>query len=124
MSSAFMPSLQRDINTKNSLDNSPGKPLQSTNYMKNSPLPMILLVVLAASALLSLALCWAGIGRSRELGVLRFDTNIIQTKRQIGGGLAADALEYSKTHPDYIPILEAAGLKPKSGVNTNKPANK
>ena len=92
--------------------------------MKNSPLPMILLVVLAASALLSLMLCWLTIGRSRELGTLRFDSNIIETKRRIGGGLAADALEYSKTHSDFIPILEAAGLKPKAATTTNKPANK
>src|SRR5712691_8082251 len=109
-----MPSSPAKINTKNTLDNAAAKPLKFPNYMKNSPLPMILLVVLAASALLSLALCWASIGRSRELGALRFDTNIIQTKRQIGGGLAADALEYSKTHPDYMPILENAGLKPKA----------
>jgi hypothetical protein len=92
--------------------------------MKNSPLPMILLVVLAASALLSLILCWATIGRSRELGTLRYDSSIIETKRRIGGGLAADAMEYSKTHPDFVPILEAAGLKPRAAATTNKPANK
>jgi hypothetical protein len=92
--------------------------------MKNSPLPMILLVVLAASALVSLILCWAAIGRSRELGVLRYDTTIIETKRRIGGGLAADAVEYSKTHPDIMPILEAAGLKPRTAATTNKPATK
>ena len=88
---------------------------------------MILLVVLAASALLSLILCWASIGRSRELGALRYDTSIIETKRRIGGGLAADAIEYSKTHPDFVPILEAAGLKPRTAATTtttNKPANK
>jgi hypothetical protein len=92
--------------------------------MKNSPLPMILLVVLAASALLSLMLCWLTIGRSRELGTLRYDSSIIDTKRRIGGGLAADALEYSKTHSDIIPILEAAGLKPRAAAPTNKPASK
>jgi hypothetical protein len=92
--------------------------------MKNSPLPMILLVVLAASALVSLILCWATIGRSRELGVLRYDTTVIETKRRVGGGLAADAIEYSKTHSDFIPILEAAGLKPRTAATTNKPANK
>jgi hypothetical protein len=95
--------------------------------MKNSPLPMILLVVLAGSAILSLALCCASIGRSRELRTLRFDVSNIETKRQIGIALATDALEYSKTHPDFEPILEAAGRKPrvsdKSG-STNKPATK
>ena len=86
---------------------------------------MILLVVLAVSAFLSLGLCWASIGRSRELGSLRYDTSVIQTKRQIGTALAADAIEYSKTHPDIMPILEAAGLKPKPAATaTNKPANK
>lgn len=86
---------------------------------------MILLVVLAASALLSLGLCWASIGRSRELGTLHFQANGIQTKRQVGGALAADAVEFSKTHPDFIPILEAAGWKSKPAASTtNKPANK
>ena len=86
---------------------------------------MILLVVLAASALLSLILCWASIGRSRELGLLRYDTSVIQTKRQIGTALATDAVEYSKTHPDFTPILETAGLKARpAATTTNKPATK
>ena len=85
---------------------------------------MILLIVLAASALLSLILCWGSIGRNRELGALRYDMNIIQTKRQIGSGLAVDAIEYGKSHSDYLPILEAAGLKPKTATATNKPASK
>ena len=85
---------------------------------------MILVVVLAFSALFSLVLCYAGINRSRELGSLRYDTSVIETKRRIGGALASDALEYSKTHPDYMPILEAAGLKPRPAAATNKPANK
>ena len=85
---------------------------------------MILLVVLAASALLSLGLCWASIGRSRELGTLRYDTSVIETKRKIGVALANDAMEYSKTHSDFLPILEAAGWKPKAAGATNKPATK
>ena len=85
---------------------------------------MILLVVLAASALLSLVLCWASIGRSRELGTLRYDTSVIETKRRIGTALATEAVEYSKTHADMIPILETAGLKPKAAAGTNKPPTK
>ena len=85
---------------------------------------MILLVLLAGSALLSLGFCWASIGRSRELGALRYDTSIIETKRRIGTALATDAMEYSKTHAEIIPILETAGLKPKSAASTNKPAAK
>jgi len=71
--------------------------------MKNSPLPVILLVLLAVSTLFSLWMCWGTINRTRELRYGREEAGAIETKRRIGIALAGDAREYSKTHPDILP---------------------
>ena len=92
--------------------------------MKNSPLPVILLVLLALSTLFSLWLCWGTINRTRELRFGREEAGAIETKRRIGTALAVDAREYGKTHPDILPILKAAGVTPEPAPTTTKPATK
>ena len=83
----------------------------SPTYMKNSPLTTLLLALLTASALLSVALCWLYIGRGRELRNLQNLVGRIQNNRQLAQNLAAEGLEYSKKNPAIDPILEAAGVK-------------
>jgi hypothetical protein len=94
--------------------------------MKNSPLTNILLGVLTISALLSLALFWLYIGKSRELRTLQTMVNSVNMSRAVAPALANDAIEYSKKHPEIDPLLEACGVKPPKGApaSTNKPASK
>ena len=86
--------------------------------MKNSPLTTLLLALLTASALLSVALCWLYIGRGRELRNLQGLVGRIQNNRQLAQNLAAEGLEYSKKNPAIDPLLEAAGVKQKPGSTT------
>jgi hypothetical protein len=85
---------------------------------------MILLVLLAVSTLFSLWMCWSTINRTRELRYGREEATAIETKRRIGTALAADTREYSKTHPDILPILKTAGVMPEAAPATPKPATK
>jgi hypothetical protein len=91
-------------------------------YMKNSPLTTVLLAAVAASALASLVLCNMCISATREFRTLQENALRAQTDLNAVQRLAADAVEYSKGNPGINPILEAAGLKPKSGpAPGNKP---
>jgi hypothetical protein len=84
--------------------------------MKNSPLTAILLGILVISALGSACLCWSYGKRARELRALQTSLSFINSRNAGINALASDALEYSKTHPDINPILEAAGVKPRSAA--------
>ena len=94
--------------------------------MKNSPLTTILMGVLTVSALLSVGLCWAFMGKARELRASRAQATQIyanlNNNRAMVQALANETLEYSKTHPAIDPILESVGLKP--GKSAPAPAVK
>ena len=94
--------------------------------MKNSPLTTILLGVLTLSALASVVLCWLYISNTRELRSLQGQANVINNNRALINSLAADSLEYSKTHPAIDPVLESLGFKPSrtNPTATPKPAAK
>ena len=94
--------------------------------MKNSPLTTILLGVLTLSALASVLLCWLYISNTRELRSLQTQAAMINNNRALINALAADSVEYSKTHPGIEPILESVGLKPGKAAPTAtaKPAGK
>ena len=94
--------------------------------MKNSPLTTILLGVLTLSALASVLLCWMYISNTRELRSLQTQAAMINNNRALINALAADSVEYSKTHPGIEPILESVGLKPGKTTPTaiTKPAGK
>jgi hypothetical protein len=94
--------------------------------MKSNSLPTILLGVLAISALASLVFCWIIITNLRDARVLQPQVAMVQQNRAVAANLAAEVLDYSKTHPDINPILEAVKLREKPG-QTNpavKPAGK
>ena len=96
--------------------------------MKNSPLTTILLGVLTLSALASVVLCWSYISATRELRLLQTQAALINNNRAMINALAADTVEYSKTHPAIEPILSSVGLKPAAKptppATTTKPATK
>ncbi len=107
------------------MDKEASKPVESSTDMKNNALATVLLAVLAFSALGSVILCYMNIKYSREFRSLQIQVNQLNNNRNIMSALANDALEYSKKNPAIDPILEAAGIKPKTAsAATNKPASK
>ena len=82
--------------------------------------------MLTASALASVWLCWKCIGRERELRQLRTAVGAVEGNRRLAQSLAAEGLEYSKRNSAIDPILEGAGVKPRSAAasTTNKPVTK
>jgi hypothetical protein len=80
--------------------------------MNKSPLPTILLAVLAVSALASVVLCWQYISNTRQLRQLNTSAAQINNNRAIINALATDAMEYSKRNPSIDPLLESIGAKP------------
>ena len=96
--------------------------------MKKSPLTVILLGVLAVSAVASVVFCLLYLLNTRQLHRFQTQAAMIQYRQSLINALATDALEYSKKNPAIDPILESVGAKPaKAGLTpapTNKPATK
>jgi len=94
--------------------------------MKNSPLTTIVMVLLVVSVLASVALCWTYISNTRELRKLQNDAAMISNNRTVVNALATEVLEYSKKNPAVDPILEAAGVRPRTNAapTSTKPAGK
>jgi len=84
--------------------------------MNKSPLTTILTGVLTLSALASLWFCYSGIKHSQEFRVLQSQLNMMTSISARIAAVGTESLEYSKTHPAINPILENAGLKPKSSA--------
>ena len=94
--------------------------------MNKSPATTILLFILVASSLCSVAFCLLYISSSRQLRDLQRIAAAAQNNRNLVLALGGEALEYSKKNPAIDPILEATGFKQKAGSAnpTNKPASK
>jgi hypothetical protein len=88
--------------------------------MTKSPLTTVLLAALLISALASVGFCCAYIFKARELRALQGQIAGIQNNRAFIAAVANDTLEYSKRNPEIDPILETAGLKPKSSGPASK----
>jgi hypothetical protein len=84
--------------------------------MKKSPLPSVLLGILAVSSFCSVFLCWSYVGATREFRRLNSQIVFINTRTQVITSLVNDCLEYSKKNPAINPILEMIGAKPRPGA--------
>jgi hypothetical protein len=115
----------RKTRQKNKLDNSRANSVHCALDMKNSPLTSILLGALVVSVLASVGLCWTYMSRERErrvlVGQMQNEVVAIQRNRAFITSLAGELMEYSKTHKDIEPILEAAGLT--QGKSASAPAS-
>jgi hypothetical protein len=94
--------------------------------MKNDSLATFLLGALFLSVLASCVFCWLFLSNTRELRSLQGQVAQINNNRAVINALAADTIEYSKTHPAIEPLLESVGLKAgkSAPTTTNKAANK
>ncbi len=91
--------------------------------MNKSPLTTFLLAVLVISALVSTGLCYLCTRNAMRLVEMQTQVASAQSRAAFIGLLAKDAVDYSAKNSAIDPILEAAGVKPKS-TTTNKPAAK
>ena len=82
--------------------------------MKSSPLTTILLVLVGFAAVASLVFCFLYTFWFRELNHLQIQEAMVVNNRGAINSLANELLEYSKTHHDIDPLLEGAGVKPKT----------
>jgi hypothetical protein len=95
--------------------------------MKKSPATTFLLIILVASALLSVFFCGLYIRNAVRLRDLQRSMSNAQNYRALFVSLVNDSMEYSKKNSAIDPILEAAGVKASrtaAAVSTNKPAGK
>ncbi len=93
--------------------------------MNKNPATTTLLVILVVSALCSVAFCGLYVRDAMRLRDLQRSTANVQLYRNNLLTLINETLEYSKKNPTIDPILEAAGIKPKTGApQTPKPASK
>ncbi len=81
--------------------------------MKKSPLTVLLLGVLAASAVASVIFCLLYLLNTRQMHRFQAQAAMLQYRQTLINSLASDALEYGKKNPAINPILEASlGVKP------------
>lgn len=86
-------------------------PANVCGTMKSNSLSAVLLGVLAISALASVVLCLMYVAGVRELRSLQGQVAAVQNNRVLATQLAADLVEYSKSNPAVMPILESVGFK-------------
>jgi hypothetical protein len=79
--------------------------------MKQSPLPKILLGVLALIAVLSAYYSYSALKNGSELREFQTKLTLINQRLPVINALAMDLIEYSKKNPGLDPLLEAYGIK-------------
>jgi len=79
--------------------------------MKQSPLPKILLGVLAVIAVLSAFYSYSALKNGSELRQFQTKLTLINQRLPVINALAMDLIEYSKKNPGLDPLLETYGIK-------------
>ncbi len=96
--------------------------------MKKSPLTVILLGVLAVSAVASVIFCLLYLLNTRQMHRFQAQAAMLQYRQTLINSLATDAIEYGKKNSAINPILESAlGTKPAQAAPATpvaKPATK
>jgi len=97
------------------------------SFMKNNPLTVALVAVLAVCAVATAVLSATFTFKLRKLGAMQ--TRLIQINNVNGflRSLSADSLEYSKKNPAINPLLQTFGViapEPRPAANPAPPANK
>jgi hypothetical protein len=91
--------------------------------MYKSPLPTILLCVLALSVVASVVFCYRYVDAARELRGYKQQVSNINTKEGWMNAVVPELVEYSKRNPQIDPILETIGIR-NPATATNKPSAK
>ena len=80
--------------------------------------------LVALSILATASLAFYYVRSVQKLNRLQFQTAIINRNRALVNALVSESVEYSKRNPAIDPILQAVGVKPKSGAPQSLPASK
>jgi hypothetical protein len=80
--------------------------------MNQSPLPKILLGILAVLAVLAAYFSYSALKNGSELRDFQVKLTLINQRLPVINALALDLVEYSKKNPGLDPLLEAYGIKP------------
>jgi hypothetical protein len=80
--------------------------------MKQSPLPKILLGVLAVIAAFTAYFTYLALRNGTELREFQTKLTLINQRLPVINALAMDLIEYSKKNPGLDPLLESYGFKP------------
>ena len=68
------------------------------------------MALLTVSVLLSLLLFWLGIRAGSQLRQLQPEAQQMTVHRQLLSALLTDLMEYSKSNPGIVPVIESTGL--------------
>jgi hypothetical protein len=85
--------------------------------MKKNPLTTFLVALLTASVLASLGLFWINVRDGRKLRELQPTAQAVNQHSMMIGSLIGDLMEYGKSNPSMITLVESTGL-----IKTNPPA--
>jgi hypothetical protein len=84
--------------------------------MNKSPLTTVLLVLLTASAVASLVLCWRYISNVRELSSAKPQAEFMENNLRSFNGLAYDVLVYGSNNPNSgVPLPAIVSSKAGNG---------
>ncbi len=92
--------------------------------MNKSPLPKLLLAILAVIAVWSVVLCWVYIKRAKQVRDTQLMMNLMNSRQQLFGMLVNDSAEYAKHSPAMEQLLRSINTTPPTAVPATKPATK
>ncbi|HEY5910521.1 MAG TPA: hypothetical protein VJA21_07930 [Verrucomicrobiae bacterium] len=86
--------------------------------MNKSPLPRLLLAVLAVIAIWSLVLCWVYLNRAKQVRDTQMMTNLMNSRQQFFVMLVNDCNEYAKHSPAMEQLLRSLSTGPQAAALT------
>lgn len=89
--------------------------------MNRDPVTTILAAGLVVSVMMTAGICYAYLHVSQNNQRAQGTVALVNAQRSRMQPLAAECLEFSRTHPSIIPVLQSLGLRTRSG-DTNIPA--
>ncbi len=92
--------------------------------MNKSPLPKLLLAILAVIVVWSTILCGFYIKRTKEMRQMQWWTTQMTLRHQLFNMLVNDSAEYAKRNPAMEQLLRSINTAPQPAVPATKPATK
>lgn len=83
--------------------------------MNRDPVTAILSGALIISVVLTAGLCYAYLHVSQNNQQAQRQVALLNARRNLMQPLAAECLEFSRRHPSIIPVLQALGVRSRTG---------
>jgi hypothetical protein len=88
--------------------------------LKEDPLGTALAALILLSVVLTAGLCYWYLQSARNYSLLQMEVSAINRNRTVAQQLAAETVEYSKTNPSILPLLQSVGINPKQNPSSDK----